>query len=232
MRSARVLLAFMLLFLGVAVPAALAQTSSGEISGRVIDTSGAVVVGADVSLTNPATGEVRAAKTDNAGNFRFLSVQPGDFNISVSSPNFKKFDKKGLHLSASERLSAGDIQLEVGTHTETVSVTAEATQVQTESAERSALLDSKEISTLMTVGRDPLSLLRVLPGIVGAGDSNGRDDAGDGLGGSQLGTSGPGVISCVRGSSNAVSVDGVSGNPRGDGNKLDTPLNMDAVAEV
>ncbi|HEU5400888.1 MAG TPA: carboxypeptidase-like regulatory domain-containing protein, partial [Terriglobales bacterium] len=209
---------------------AQSQTSSGQISGRVLDSAGAVVSGADVAVTNQATGDTRKTKTDPAGNFIFLALQPGTFTVSVEAPNFKKFDKKDLHLTASERLSAGDLRLEVGQVSQTVSVTAEATTVQTESAERSALLDSKEMSTLMSVGRDPLSLLRVLPGIVGAGDSNGRDDDGDGLGGSQLGTSGPGVIAGVRSSSNAVSIDGVSGNPRGDGNKLDTPLNMDAVA--
>lgn len=211
---------------------AFAQTSSGEISGRVVDAAGAVVVNADVTLTNQLTGDTRGTKTDDSGGFVFVAVQPGTFMVSVKAPTFKQFDKRDLKLSASERLSAGTLKLEIGAVSETVSIAAEATSVQTESAERSALLDSKELSTLMTVGRDPLSLLRVLPGIVGAGDSNGRDDSGDGLGGSQLGTSGPGVIAGVRGSSNAVSVDGVSGNPRGDGNKLDTPLNMDAVSEI
>lgn len=208
------------------------QTSSGQISGRVLDSAGAVISGADVTLTNQATGDMRKTKTDSAGNFVFLALQPGTFTVSVEAPSFKRFDKKDLKLTASARLAAGDLQLQLGHVSETVSVTAEATPVQTESAERSAELDSKELSTLMSVGRDPLSLLRVLPGIVGAGDSNGRDDDGDGLGGNQLGTSGPGVIAGVRSSSNAVSIDGVSGNPRGDGNKLDTPLNMDAVAEV
>ncbi len=212
--------------------AGIAQTSSSEISGRVVDSTGAVVVGADVTLTNQATSEVRKVKTDSSGAFRFVALQPGTFTITVEAENFKRLEKHDLHLSASERLPAGDLALQVGANSQTVAVTAEASTVQTDSAERSALLEQKEMSTLMSVGRDPLSLLRVLPGIVGAGDSNGRDDAGDGLGGSQLGTSGPGVINGVRGSSNAVSVDGVSGNPRGDGNKLDTPLNMDAVSEV
>jgi Carboxypeptidase regulatory-like domain len=211
---------------------AFAQTSSGEISGRVIDSSDAVVVDAQVTLTNQDTGDVRETRTDRFGNFLFPALQPGVFRVTVSALSFQSMEKRDLKLSASERLSAGDFKLAVGGVTEEVSVTAAPPPIQIESAARSAVLDSKQISTLMTIGRDPLSLLRTLPGIVGAGDSNGRDDAGDGLGGSQLGTSGPGVINGVRGSSNAVSIDGVSGNPRGDGNKLDTPLNVDAVAEV
>src|SRR6185312_7872838 len=63
--------------------------------------------------------------------------------------------------------------------------------------------------------------LRVLPGVVQ-----------DGGGGSSLGTENPGTIAGVRQSSNAVSIDGVLGNPRGDGYKLDTPLTMDSVSEV
>src|SRR5262245_36916101 len=211
---------------------AFAQTSSGEISGRVIDSSDAIVADAQVTLTNQDTGDVRETRTDRFGNFLFPALQPGVFRVAVRAPSFQGMEKRDLKLSASERLSAGDFNLAVGGVTEEVSIIAEATPIQTETAARSAVLDSKQISTLMTIGRDPLSLLRTLPGIVGAGDSNGRDDAGDGLGGSQLGTSGPGVINGVRGSSNAVSIDGVSGNPRGDGNKLDTPLNVDAVSEV
>jgi hypothetical protein len=211
---------------------AFAQTSSGEISGRVTDSSDAIVADAQVTLTNQSTGDVRMTSTDRFGNFLFPALQPGVFRVEAKAPGFQGMEKHDLKLSASERLAAGDFKLAVGGLTEVVSVTGEATPVQTESTERSAIIDTKQINTMMTIGRDPLSLLRMLPGIVGAGDSNGRDDAGDGLGGSQLGTSGPGVINGVRSNSNSVSVDGISGNPRGDGNKLDTPLNMDAVQEV
>src|SRR5690348_11635651 len=94
--------------------AALAQTSSGEISGRIVDSTGAVVVAANVSLTNQATGETRTAKSDTAGNFRFVALQPGMFTIKVEAPKFRQFQKSDLHLSASERLPAGDLKLEIG----------------------------------------------------------------------------------------------------------------------
>ncbi|MGH9521903.1 MAG: carboxypeptidase regulatory-like domain-containing protein [Terriglobales bacterium] len=206
-------------YMGAAL--AVAQTSSGQITGRVVDPAGAVVVGANVTLTNQGTGDTRTAKTDAAGNFMFVALQPGTFTVTVEEANFKKFEKRDIHLSAAARVSAGVLQLAVGEVAEAVSVDAQQAQVQTESAERSAELDTKEISNLMTIGRDPLSLLRVLPGVVQ-----------DGGGGSSLGTENPGTIAGVRQSSNAVSIDGVLGNPRGDGYKLDTPLTMDSVAEV
>ena len=199
----------------------LAQTSSGEISGRVVDPSGAVVPGAQVTLTNEATGTTQASKTDAAGLFVFPSVQPGTFSVSVQASGFKAYEKRDLHLSASQRLSAGNVQLEVGAATQTVNVEAAPTPVQTESSERSALLDSNEISHLSTPGRDALALVRLLPGVVK-----------DGEGASQLGTQSAGAVSGTREVSNSISVDGVNGNPRGGGNRFDTPLNLEAVSEV
>ncbi len=198
-----------------------AQTTSGEISGRVVDQSGAAIPNAEVVLTNQLTSQQLTTTTDKSGNFVFPSIQPGTFSVTVRSAGFKQLDKKDLQLTASERLSAGTLKLEVGAATQTVTVNAEATPVQTQSAERSAVLGSKEIATLMAPGRDVLALVRVLPGVVN-----------DGEGASQLGTEGPGTIDGVRQNYNSVSVDGTLGNPRGDGNKLDTPLNMDAVGEV
>lgn len=200
---------------------ALAQTSSGEIRGRVVDPGNAVVVNAQVKLTNQSTGDTRNAQTNESGEFIFVAVQPGTFSVRVEAPGFKQFTKTDLKLSASDRLSAGTLVLEVGSVSESVSVEAEATTVQTDSSERSALIDSKEMSTLMSLGRDPLALLRILPGIVK--DDNGANG---------LSTQGVGYVAGVRQEHNAVSIDGVNGNPRGDGNKLDTPVNMDAVSEI
>src|SRR5260370_12952040 len=73
----------------------------------------------------------------------------------------------------------------------------------------------------MAAGRDVLALVGVLPGV-------GKD----GEGGSQLGTESAGVVSGTREVSNSISVDGINGNPRGGGNRFDTPLNMEAVGEV
>jgi hypothetical protein len=200
---------------------ALAQTNSGEIRGRVVDAADAVVVEAQVTLINQLTGDDRTAKTDKAGEFVFVALQPGTYSVSVQASGFKKFEKRDLILNASDRLSAGTLMLSVGGVTETVSVEAAVTPIQTESAERSSLVDAKELATMMTIGRDPLSTIRLLPGVVN-----------DGGGSGSLGTLSAGTVSGVRESSNAVSIDGVNGNPRGDGNKLDTPVTVDAVQEI
>jgi hypothetical protein len=198
-----------------------AQTSSGQISGRVIDPAGAAIPGAVVTLTNQATGEVRIDKSESSGEFVFAAVQPGTFTVAVSMPSFKKYEKRDMVLHASDRLSTGNIQLEVGTVNESVDVQADQTPIQTESSERSAVLDSKEMSTLMTSSRDVTQLLRVLPGVVKDGAPGGQ------FGGSQN----AGNINGVRGDSNSLSVDGTTGNTRG-GPNLDTPANFDSVGEV
>jgi len=211
---------FLLLVLLATSVSIHAQSTSGQISGHVVDPSGANIVGATVQLLNVQTGEVREAKTAESGDFVFPAVQPGQFKVRIALIGFKAYEKENLNLSANERLSAGNITLAVGAQSETVEVQADRTPVQTESGERSALLDSKELSTLMTAGRDVTALLRVLPGVVK-----------DGGGASQLGTQSAGTINGVRGDYNSLSVDGTTGNTRG-GPNLDTPMNYDAIGEV
>jgi hypothetical protein len=197
-----------------------AQTSSGQIAGTVLDQSNAAIPHAEVTLTNHNTGQKWTTTTDNSGNFVFAALQPGTFDVSAKAAGFKQLDKRGLQLSAADRLSAGNLKLQVGSAQESISVEAQVATVQTQSAEHSAILDNKEISKLMTPGRDVLSLVRVLPGVVKGGE-----------GAEQLGTQSAGTIAGVRGDNNAISIDGTTGNTRGGAN-FDTPLNMDAVAEV
>ena len=200
---------------------AVAQTSSGQISGRVLDPGSAVIVGADVSLMNQATGQTRAVKTGSDGLFTFPSLPPGTYSLTVKMAGFKEFTKSDLSLNASQRLSAGNLQLQVGSTSEAIEVQAAPTPVQVDSGERSAVLDKNEIAHLSTPGRDALALVRLLPGVVK-----------DGEGASQLGTESAGAVSGTREVNNSISLDGVNGNPRGGGNRFDTPLNMEAVSEV
>src|SRR5882757_2379499 len=195
-----------------------AQTSSGSISGRIVDSTGAAVPGAVVSLTNQATGEVRSEKTESSGEFVFAAVQPETFTVTVVTPGFKKYEKHDLVLHASERLAAGTIKLDIGAVNETVNVEATRTPIQTESSERSAVLDAKEVSTLMTQGRDFTALLRILLGVV-------KDSGND-----SLGTQNAGNINGAR-DYNTLSVDGTTGNTRG-GGTMETPVNEDSISEV
>jgi hypothetical protein len=206
----------------LAVPrATVAQTSSGTLSGRVLDAQGAAIPGATVTVTRRDTLETRTFTSDPAGQFVFTSLQPGLYDLSVDLEGFKRLEKKGLALSASDRLSAGDLRLEVGGVSESVQVTATVSPVQSASSERSAVLDSNQVKNLMSRGRDVMALLTILPGVVN-----------DGEGSDALGVfNSPASVSGTRGIYGGMNVDGISGNVRS-GDHIDNPVNMDAVAEV
>jgi hypothetical protein len=196
-----------------------AQNSSATISGSVVDKSSAVVPGAEVKLVNQATGVVVTTHTNANGDFVFPDVQPGTFNATVQAAGFKALEKVGLVLNASQNLSAGTFILQVGEVSQSVTVDAEITPLQTSSAERSSVLDNAQMENLLTIGRDAMGLLRLNPGVVGNGGST------------SLSTTATPTVNGVNSQYNLVTVDGVPGNTRG-GGTFDTPPNMDAIQEV
>jgi hypothetical protein len=145
---------------------AAAQTVTGVITGQVVDASGLGIPGASVTLTHEETSDRRELKSSETGDFVFTAVQPGRYTITVQSPGMKRLQKTNVNLTASERLGVGQLALEVGAVTESVTVAAQGTPVQTSSQERSAVLTKTQIETLMTRSRDFIELLRVLPGVV------------------------------------------------------------------
>lgn len=202
---------------------AFTQTTSGQISGRVVDQNDQPIPQADVTLKNQLTLERREQKTDASGEFAFASVQPGTFLISVVAPGFKTLTKEDVVLTASERLSAGTFRMQIGIVTQSITVSAEATPVQTESGERSALLDDKQLTTLLDPARNFMNLTRILPGVV-ASNKVGQD---------QLGIYGIDTVNGVRSEYSSVTVDGVNANTNARGiDRVETPLNMDAISEV
>src|SRR5215471_5445428 len=198
-----------------------AAQSSGDITGRVLDPKGQAVAGAEITLTNQQTGETRSANSNSAGEFTFATVQPATYSVLVKAQGFKELEKRGLVMTGLERLSAGDLRMEMGAVKETVTVEADATPVQVNGGERSALLDSTQVESLLSRGRDMLALLTILPGVVN--DSEGSDALGE--------LRAPQSVSGTRGVFSAMNMDGISGTTV-DGGRLSTPLNMDAIAEV
>src|SRR5579884_1422414 len=154
-----------LLVLWLCAGLADAQTVNGVITGRVIDPGGLAIPGATVVVTREGTGESRQATTVETGDFVFTGMLPGRYSIAVQAPGMKRLEEKSVELTASERLSVGKLQLQLGTLSDTVTVTAEATPVQTGSAERSAVLTGTQIESLNTRARQYLDLLKVLPGV-------------------------------------------------------------------
>jgi hypothetical protein len=206
-----------LLFASTAV---LAQSSSATITGRVVDSTGGAISGAEVRVINQVDQNTRTFTTTNSGDFSFPNLEPGSYTVQAKAAGFKIYEKKDLRLSASDRLSIGNVQLDVGAITETVEVAASAAQIQTASAERSGLLDSKQVMNLMARGRDVMALLQILPGVVD--DNTGSDTLGQYATPTMAGT---------RSFYNSLNIDGISGNTAR-GRTAESPLNMDAISEI
>jgi Carboxypeptidase regulatory-like domain/TonB-dependent Receptor Plug Domain len=223
MRNGRFLLGVLLLL--AAAFSAGAQTTTGVISGRVVDPSGLGITGATVILTNEATGAPRQTLSTDSGDFVFPSILPGRYTVAVQAAGMKRLEQRNINVSSSERLALGDLALEIGAVTESVQITAQGTPVQTQSQERSAILTTDQMATLASRSRDFLSLTRVLPGVV--------SEPPTGLGTSDIIgiTQGP-KVSGLRGEFNTYSVDGLFLNDLGTRDTLYNPVNMDAVSEV
>jgi Carboxypeptidase regulatory-like domain len=142
------------------------QGLTGQISGNVVDPSGKAINGATIVLVNKDTGQTRVTKTGESGDFLLTEILSGRFNLTVDRAGFKKFEQTGIVLSANERLVLRAIALDLGPVSETVSVEANVAPLQTQSSERSALLDSRQIQELSLKGRDYIALMQLLPGTV------------------------------------------------------------------
>src|SRR5262249_23676252 len=125
-----------------------------------------LISGAAVTLTHTATGADRRTQSDDRGGFVFTGLQPGEYRLVVSASGFKRLERSGIRLSAQETLPVGNLTLEVGAVAETMTVKAEGATVQTASAERAGTILGSQVDSLMIKGRNAMSLLQLLPGVV------------------------------------------------------------------
>ncbi|MGI8989350.1 MAG: carboxypeptidase-like regulatory domain-containing protein [Bryobacteraceae bacterium] len=171
-------LAYAALRLVVFVSAPAFAQLEATIAGVLADPSGAGVAGASLTLTNQDTGvAVMTAQSGSSGNFSFQAVPaPGTYTISVQADGFARLGQKDIVVTAGERRSVGTLTLVVGSITDSVTVQADVTPVQTQSAERSGDLDRHEIQALLARGLNYGGLLRSLPGISGGADPNGPEE--------------------------------------------------------
>src|SRR6516225_8388765 len=116
---------------------ALAQDTTGTISGSVVDPQGAAVVGATVKLVSDGTGASWTQTTKDDGSFLFVAVKSGHYSISVEQTGFKKYERSHMELVGGEKLSTGPLALSMGAVSEAVEVSSQGEAVQTATSERS-----------------------------------------------------------------------------------------------
>ncbi|HVW85927.1 MAG TPA: carboxypeptidase regulatory-like domain-containing protein, partial [Bryobacteraceae bacterium] len=142
-----------------------AQSDLGSIQGVVKDPSSALVPNATVSVKNQA-GLERQTKTNESGFYAITNIPPGIYTITVDAPGFKKFESSNNKLDPSSTLGI-DPTLTVGAASDTVQVSASATQIQTESATVQKLVTRDQIDALELNGRNPVGLASLVPGARG-----------------------------------------------------------------
>ncbi|MGH9754970.1 MAG: carboxypeptidase regulatory-like domain-containing protein, partial [Blastocatellia bacterium] len=142
-----------------------AQTSRGTVSGTVTDPTGAVISGANVTLTNTATTVSRSSVTNSAGLYRFDAVDLGDYTIKFTATGFGEIVKSNVVVSANQTASV-DAQLQLGAQSLSISVTAESgALLQTEAPVRGGNIDSTRVTELPIALRNPTMLALTLPGV-------------------------------------------------------------------
>jgi len=144
----------------------VAQGLTGQISGTITDPGGGVVSGAKVEVINEETARVVTTNADSEGNFVVPQLLSGTYTLTITANGFKKFEQKGIILTANDRVAVRRVALEIGDVSQTVTVTAEAALVQTQSAERTGLISEEQIQNIALKGRDYMGLVRLLPGVV------------------------------------------------------------------
>src|SRR5947207_8891356 len=152
------------IFALLCVGPAFGQGGAGELTGLVTDPTGAVVSGATVTLTNPATGEKRTAVTSGAGIYRFTALPVvGAYTLDADAKGFKKVQLSNVVVSVGT-VTSHDVQLEVGSGSETVSVEAGAQQVQTEDSSISQLIDHRSWESMPMQSRSQNELINMVAG--------------------------------------------------------------------
>jgi hypothetical protein len=200
---------------------------TATVRGTVEDTSGGVLPGATVTLTNTGTGATQVAVTSERGGYVFSGVFPGTYSLRVELEGFRAYEQQNIAISPNDTRGI-DVRLEVGALTDTVTVTAVTEVIQTETGAREGVLTAAQIDNLSVIGRSSLELLRILPGVV-TPDAAAFESVS--FGGGANNTQGY-TVNGIRSSSNTVQLDGSSLIDIGSNSGLIVTLNNDMVQEV
>ncbi len=173
-----------------------AQANTGSISGVITDPQGLAVSGAKVTAKSPATTAERSAVADEGGHYSLVNLPPGEYTLRVEGGSFAPYENTAVRVLVGQDTTL-NIRLELGTQTQTVTVTTEAALVETTRSQSSQVVEQREIDNLPINGRGYINftlinsqVTRDVAPTIGPAPNSGLD------------------ISGARGRSNMVSVDG------------------------
>jgi len=202
----------MTLWLGISVPGAYAQLTMGTVSGTIQDPQGAPIAGAAVTLVSQTLGtKLSSVVTSASGEFTFPNVRPDKYTLEANQKGFKMLQRTGIDVSPGDRLGLGALTMQIGEVTETVTVSADAALLKTQSAEQSAVITSTEVQNVPLASRIFTNLTSVIPGVSG--------------------TSRMGDSSSYSGGNSNIMMDGVSTMDTGN-NATIIATNTESIAEI
>jgi hypothetical protein len=169
MRAIRITMAWAVVVLLWSVSAS--AQSVGAITGVVKDSSGGVLPGADVIVTNTQTGVEARSVSSGDGKFQFPSVVPGTYVTAAEMSGFKKYASKPFEVHVGDRLSF-DLTLEIGTASEEITVTASAPMLRTADASVGEVINNTFISNLPQLNRNPFALVALAGNVQGSMTQN------------------------------------------------------------
>src|SRR5688572_15510853 len=148
----------------MASPAAAAQIGAGALTGTVVDQAGATVPGATVTFTEIGTNLSRTTVTSDDGTYRIAGLQPGSYAVRVALDGFRPLVRDGIGLATGETVRL-DLQLELGSVAEVITVTADAPLLRSETSGLGQVIDNRQIVDLPLNGRSFITLATLAPGV-------------------------------------------------------------------
>ena len=194
-----------------------AQTTSASVAGSVKDAQGGVLPGATVTLTSASQGTETTAVSDALGNFYFPIVRPDTYTLKISLEGFSTIQGTKVVVNANDRVTAGNFTLQVGSLTESVTVTGQSPELQLRSGERAFTMESSAMQNVAVNGRSPFQLAMLVPGVVPNSDNPTEPGSYN--------------VNGQRNNSNNMTVDGVANIDTGNNGTPMAQTNLDAISE-
>jgi hypothetical protein len=204
--SSRVRRNFLFGFVIILIAASLAsaQTGTTSLHGTVADKTGAVIVGAKVTLSNARQGLHREAMTNSAGEYEFLALPPETYALVVEMTGFRKYEQRNLQLLVNLP-STSTVVLEIGTSSETIEVSAQTETLNATDASIGNAFNESQVKELPLEGRNVPELLSLQPGVAFTGN---RSDV-------PTWDTRNGAVNGARSDQSNITVDGIAVNDEG-----------------
>ncbi len=148
----------------LATGTATAQVDQGAMTGTVTDDTGAIVPGAQVTLSATDTGLTLQSKSNGSGNFTFSPIKIGNYSVSASAPGFQTTTRKNIHVDVQQRLQV-NLALTPGQVSQTVTVTGAVELLQTQSSAVGQVIDTKTINDTPLNGRNWVYIAQLTAGV-------------------------------------------------------------------